>query len=234
VSLIRAVDVLARRHDDVRLFFLGTRNPNPGVPVMAIVTEIRELCDELGLTDRIVFFNDGWVDYTDRFNYLADADVGVSTHFEHLETTFSFRTRILDYLWAGLPIVATRGDYFGDLVDSDGLGVAVDAGDVEAIAQGLERCLYDPEFAGSCRIAVEKVRPRFEWVETLRPLVEFCRAPHRAYDADVADGGAVVRAPRFVGVRKDLALAREHLADGGVRTLSRRVLSRVRHTVKRR
>jgi hypothetical protein len=37
----------------------------------------------------------------------------VSTHYEHVETTFAFRTRILDYLWAGLPVVATGGDAFG-------------------------------------------------------------------------------------------------------------------------
>ena len=29
-----------------------------------------------------------------------EADLGVSTHREHLETHFSFRTRMLDYLWA--------------------------------------------------------------------------------------------------------------------------------------
>ena len=39
--------------------------------------------------------------------YLTEADAGVSTHHEHIETTYSFRTRILDYLWASLPIVAT-------------------------------------------------------------------------------------------------------------------------------
>ena len=38
--------------------------------------------------------------YDERADYLLDADVGVSTHFPHIETEFSFRTRILDYLWA--------------------------------------------------------------------------------------------------------------------------------------
>ncbi len=85
----------------------------------------RELADSLGLTGRHVFFNEKWVPYNDRQNFLLDADVGVSTHFEHIETTFSFRTRILDYLWTHLPIVTTRGDGFGDLVIAEGLGVAV-------------------------------------------------------------------------------------------------------------
>ncbi len=50
-----------------------------------------------------VFFNPDWVAYEDRGDYLLEADAGVSTHFAHIETEFAFRTRILDYLWAGLP-----------------------------------------------------------------------------------------------------------------------------------
>ena len=49
----------------------------------------------------------------ERAGYLLDADIAVSTHFEHVETAFSFRTRVLDYLWAGLPSVSDRGDVLG-------------------------------------------------------------------------------------------------------------------------
>lgn len=50
-----------------------------------------------------------------------EADAGVSTHMSHVETTFSFRTRILDYLWAGRPpMVVTEGDSFAELVEREG------------------------------------------------------------------------------------------------------------------
>ena len=49
-----------------------------------------------------------------------EADVGVSLHLEHLETTYSFRTRMLDYLWAGLPIVASAGDGFAEIISRRG------------------------------------------------------------------------------------------------------------------
>ena len=75
------------------------------------------------MTDKFVFFNEAWVPYDQRHNWLLDADCGVTTHFEHVETTFAFRTRVLDYLWAGLPIVTTDGDAFADLVRTERLGV---------------------------------------------------------------------------------------------------------------
>jgi glycosyltransferase involved in cell wall biosynthesis len=183
ITLIRAIDVLRHDHRDVRLFFLGMKHPNPDVPDMEVAWRTRQLSEELGLTGKWVFFNDGWVDYDDRQNYLLDADVGVSTHFLNAETTFSFRTRILDYLWAGLPIVATEGDLFGELVKTRGLGIRVGEGDVEGLVAGLGQVLYDDAFAAGCRANVGRIRDSFIWSNALAPLLAFCADPRRAPDA---------------------------------------------------
>ena len=91
--------------------------------------------------------------YDDRQNFLLEADIGVSTHLDHVETEFSFRTRILDYLWASLPVVATGGDSFGDIIDARGVGLTVPPGDVDALEDALFRLLDDAELAASCRAA---------------------------------------------------------------------------------
>jgi glycosyltransferase involved in cell wall biosynthesis len=136
-TLIHAVSELSRAHSDVKLYFQGTKHPHPGVPEMAIVDEARALAQSLGILDHHVFFNDSWVPYHERSNFLLEADCGVSTHRDHVETTFSFRTRVLDYLWAELPMVVTRGDYFGDLVDAKGLiGSPEQTGTARAILEG--------------------------------------------------------------------------------------------------
>ena len=82
---------------------MGLTHPNPRVPEMRMSIAARKLAADLGLTGQHVFFNSGWVPYDQRANVLLDADVGVSTHLDHAETAYSFRTRLLDYLWAGLP-----------------------------------------------------------------------------------------------------------------------------------
>ncbi|UQX87554.1 glycosyltransferase [Jatrophihabitans telluris] len=230
LTLLRAVDKLSARHPDVRLFFLGTQHPNALVPKMRMVERTRALADSLGLTGKVVFFNEGWVDYSDRKNYLLDADLGVSTHFEHIETTFSFRTRILDYLWAGLPVVVTDGDNFGDLVRVEKLGVAVPEQDVDALAEALERCLYDEAFIAESRAAVARVAPQFQWSAALAPLIEFCRAPERAPDAEILSSARrkARKSGATVGGRGDLALARKYLSEGGVEELTRRAAGRIR------
>jgi glycosyltransferase involved in cell wall biosynthesis len=233
LTLVRAIDRIRDTHDDVRLFFLGMKHPNPDVPDMAIAWQTRQVADDLGLTGKHVFFNDGWVPYDDRQNYLLDADVGVSTHFEHVETTFSFRTRILDYLWAGLPVVATGGDSFGTLIAAEGLGGAVDERDVDGLTSALTALLYDPPTAQGARDNVARVRERFTWARALAPLVEFCARPHRAADAH-ADRGRIVRRPVMPANPLARMVVRVVLLlrQGGVRVAFARVVEHLRRPAR--
>ncbi|MGC1735325.1 MAG: glycosyltransferase [Pseudonocardiaceae bacterium] len=235
LTLLHAVHTLGAEHPDLRLVFLGMRHPNPDVPEMGMAGQTRRLAHNLGLTGKQVFFNETWVPYADRQNWLLDADAGVTTHFEHVETTFSFRTRVLDYLWAGLPIVTTDGDAFAELVAAEELGVVVPAGDPVALAAALQRVLYDDDFAAGCRDRIAAVAQRFTWEAVLAPLIEFCRHPRPAPDR--LRGTPPEALDRRTGVastlRRDAALAREYLAAGGPSEVARRATGRLRRWAKR-
>jgi glycosyltransferase involved in cell wall biosynthesis len=230
LTLIRAVGELAGRRADVRLVFLGMRHPNPEVPEMDIGARTMSLADRLDLTGRHVFFNDGWVPYADRQNWLLDADCGVTTHFHHVETTFAFRTRVLDYLWASLPIVTTDGDSFADLIRRERLGVVVPPNDAGALADALDRVLYDTEFAAGCRERIAAVRERFTWERVLAPLVDYCRSPRPAADRLAGAEPLVRNEPLGAGgvVRRDIRLVREYLDAGGPTEVARRAVGRLR------
>ena len=231
-TLIRAVAELSQRRGNVRLFFQGTKHPHPGVPEMSIVAESRALAAELGVLDTAVFFNSSWVDYDDRQNYLLEADAGVSTHHSHIETTFSFRTRILDYLWAGLPMVLTRGDHFAEVVETHSLGIVVDAGDVSQLADALERILFDDEFIVQTRANFAGVRESYYWERVLAPLVDFVADAHHARDNSAFASGARPAAKRArvrrSGFRHDLDLVRHYLSNGGPRVVASKIATRLR------
>jgi GT2 family glycosyltransferase/glycosyltransferase involved in cell wall biosynthesis len=228
LTLLRAVHALHAEHDDLRLVFLGMRHPNPDVPEMDMAGQTRRLAQTLGLTSEQVFFNETWVPYAQRQNWLLDADAGVITHFEHVETTFAFRTRVLDYLWAGLPIITTDGDAFAELVGTEKLGVVVPAENPTALAAALQRVLYDDAFAAGCRDRIATVAQRYTWEAVLTPLSAFCRHPRPAPDRL----RGTPPGPRRTGVtgalRRDAALAREYLAAGGPAELARRAAGRLR------
>lgn len=238
LTLIRAVAALSDTHDDVHLFFQGTKHPHPGVPEMGIVAESRALAKELGVLDTAVSFNDSWVDYADRQNYLTEADAGVSTHHVHVETTFSFRTRILDYLWAELPMVVTEGDHFADLVRSEKLGVVVPAGDVDTLREALERVLYDDAFIATAKRNIRRVRQRYFWENVLSPLVAFVADARHAPDlvergvvsVDRPASGARTRRKRH-GVRHDVGLFFHYLQNGGPKVVVKKVTSRIKRSL---
>lgn len=230
-TLIRAVADVASRHDDVRLLFLGTKHP--GVDEMVIVRESRDLARELGVLDSSVFFNDTWVEYSERGSYLLESDAGVSTHNLHIETTFSFRTRILDYLWAGLPMVVTEGDGFADLVEREGLGFVAKANDVASLAIGIEGVLYDAAFSAHARANVARVREQFLWSRTLAPLLEFVRHPAHAGDRGRkrSAGGAgqpVLDEGGRHGLGHDIRMALHHLRHSGPGVVLKKLAGRIR------
>jgi glycosyltransferase involved in cell wall biosynthesis len=180
LTVIRAVKKVAAVRDDVKLFFLGMRHPNPVVGTTQMANDALALSDSLGLTGRQVFFNLDWVPYEQRHNFFLEADLGVSAHFDTVETRFAFRTRLLDYFWAGLPSVVTKGDELGDLVQERGLGRTVEFGDVDGWADAIIALLDDPAAYEQARQRVLAVREDFVWshaVGNLARLVELPKAP---------------------------------------------------------
>lgn len=178
LTVIKAVAKLRERRADIKLFFMGTKSPNPQVPLMDMAKNAQKLAADLGLLDKHVFFSDRWIDYEERASYLLDADIAVSAHFDLIETRFSFRTRILDYLWAGLPILTTGGDQLAEMIDACGAGFALPYGDEAAWAEAIERILSDSALAAKCRASCLKLSEQFVWNKVAEPLRRFCQKPY--------------------------------------------------------
>jgi hypothetical protein len=149
-----------------------------------------------------------------------------------VETEFSFRTRVLDYFWAGLPVVATSGDSLSEIVGSRGAGFTVPPGDVDALEEALFQILDDEDLQASCTAACKELAEEFRWSTVLRPLVEFCRAPRRAPDlvdplmaTTITDPFRVRRLRRRL--QRDLGIVSDHLREGDVRTLALRIRRRM-------
>jgi len=227
LSLVLAVEQLRRRIGNLRLVFLGMRNPNPLIPEMRVAVELRELSDRLGLTGTHVFFNEGWVPYDETAAYLLDADIGVSTHLAHVEARFSLRTRVLDYLWVGLPTVLTSGDTLSSEIDRNGIGIAVPPGDPAAIAAALHRLIESPP----PRQAVRAYGRQYSWPTTAGPLIEFVKSPWRAADDPLRrrgrGGRGTDRSDRGRDVGDSCNTFRDESGRGGVQIPGRQIARRI-------
>jgi glycosyltransferase involved in cell wall biosynthesis len=180
-TAVAATVKAAERCPRARLVFMfaqGTEGPERREARAA-----HELARRLGALDRLVFFNEEPISYRERATWLLDANCIVSTHVDHLESSYSFRTRLLDCFWAGVPAVCTGGDELSELIERCEGGVTVPYGDAEAVADGIVEVLERGREAYSGRLlaaGAELVWPKA--VEPLRRIVQLRGRPRALGD----------------------------------------------------
>jgi glycosyltransferase involved in cell wall biosynthesis len=218
---MQAVERLRSTH----LVLLGLERPGLAASGQAAAGEQAvAAARRAGLLGTRVHVNAGWVPYDERGAWLAEADLGVSAHLDHAEARYAHRTRILDYLWAGLPVVASRGDALAELVERERLGAVAAPGDVAEFAAACERALAD---APGARERIAALAPSLRWSAVAAPLVAWCAAPP-------------ARRPVRRGTARRAALSQyrwalgETLGEEGVAAAARRVGRRLRRGVRLR
>jgi glycosyltransferase involved in cell wall biosynthesis len=205
LTAIRAMARVWEQRQDVRLIFPGTKHPNPWMEGIPTHNEAaRQTARRLGLVNRGVFFGE-WIPYEEWANVLVESDVALALHYDTLETRLAFRSRMLDYIWAGLPVVTTRGDATSDLVEAYNLGAVVDFEDVDGVAEAILRLSELPRDA--LREQFAEARETLTWEHTAQPLVAFCRHPRRAPDKIAMEDG--LGNPFYVEERKRLVEERD-------------------------
>jgi glycosyltransferase involved in cell wall biosynthesis len=230
ITPIRAVERLREGGRRVHLVFLGTGRPRiAGADVPTSADAAIAFAAERGLEGVSVHFNRGWVPYEERQAYLLEADIGVCAHHDHLEARYSFRTRVLDHFWAGLPSVVSSGDAIGDLVDREGLGYAVEPGDDGGFALACGNLLDDADAHAAAARRVRELAPSLRWSEVARPLVRFCvEAPTRPARRPARSALARATYGQYPDILSDL---RER---GGVGAVARRVPHHVARLLRHR
>lgn len=171
-TAVRAAARLAERRPTVKLVFMGAARQ---VPAQRAAEQAKALASELGVLGRVVFFNEDWVPYERRADWLLAAGCAISTHGDHLETRFAFRTRLLDCFWARLPVVCTEGDDLAEVVERAGGGLTVPAADPIAAAGALEAVL--DRGRESYAPALEQIAARYTWRAVAQPLVRMVTGP---------------------------------------------------------
>lgn len=171
LSLIQAWPEIIEKHPRARLVFLGTRHPNPLVPVHEMAKKAEALAEEIGEKDKSIIFIE-WVSYQDREALLVEANIGVSLHPIHVETRYSIRTRVLDYIWARLPVVVTTGDITSEWVEQYNLGEVVPPFAPAAVTAALDRLLDTQK--DDWRASFDPLIEHFRWKKVVEPLRKYC------------------------------------------------------------
>lgn len=141
-----------------RITFLGKIGPNKGTRELlqalatmsdrsdwvaticgnGAVEEARMFANTLGIGDRTRF--PGWLGVQETAAQLRETDIFVLPSFSE-----GLPMSILEAFAWGIPVVATPVGSIPEVVEHNSNGLIVPAGDVEALAQGIQRLVQDPE-----------------------------------------------------------------------------------------
>ena len=139
-----------------------------------------------------IIFGDSYIPYEECINLFAACWAGISIALETIENTVSFRTRIIDYIAAGIPVICTKGDVLSDIVTRDNLGIGISPGSAKELAEGLKRIASDDIFYNTCRDHVVKIQNRFLWDTVLAPLPDIIRKNEKRTKRPVKATGQLV------------------------------------------
>jgi glycosyltransferase involved in cell wall biosynthesis len=169
--LLEAWPAVLRREAAARLLFF--ENPNPATTPQVVFRRARERAGAIDPAGRSVIFSP-WLPYARRADLYAGCDLLVSICSDGLETELSYRTRLLDAAWGGVPSVAVGG---GSLArELAGAGAAIEcARDAGALAAAIEALLADgPRLASMSDAARAFARGR-AWTRVAEPLAAWVR-----------------------------------------------------------
>lgn len=180
-TLVEAMPRVIEAEPRARLVVLGGVHPRGHAPDDEF-KRTKARAQALGLVDKHILFVD-WQPYNERADWYIESDLAVTTHKPSLETELSHRTRVIDFLWGGLPAVTSAGDVVGAMLEERGCGVTVPVEDPAALASTIIDILGDDaKRARMSKAAKALAATELTWSAVIKPLADFCASPKVAAD----------------------------------------------------
>ncbi|MEP0813512.1 MAG: hypothetical protein HRF49_02460 [bacterium] len=166
--VIRALAILRKEGRDAGLVVLGADHPGHRGATSNSAARVPRLRAELGLGDELLV--SGWLPHRQRFHVLKRAALGVHLHPQGLETELSYRTRLLDFASAEVPVATSIGGVVSEMLIESGAALPITNLEPENVAWVLGRAM-DAAWGENYRAAVAGLRLSYSW-ETVLPRLE--------------------------------------------------------------
>ena len=176
-TLLEAFAELERRGSNAVLFFLSGRD-HSGLEIhRKAVEHVRERARALGLLDRSVFLNEKPVGPAELPAYLEHCRAGIMTNPDVLESQVSWRTRYLDLVGMGRPLVVAGDDPLGLRMASEGAAIRTPPGNAPALADAIAAVAGDHELGVRMGLAAARMLENLCWKSSLEPFRQILSYP---------------------------------------------------------
>jgi glycosyltransferase involved in cell wall biosynthesis len=125
----------------------------------------------------------GWRPWSEMATYYHESNVGINIDALHYETIFGTRTRLVEMIASGLPVITSLGAELSFLLRDAGVALTFDVGDWEQLGHHLEQVGADADLTRQMAVAAYRyAQEDLSFATTTRPLREWVQDPSVAPD----------------------------------------------------
>jgi len=207
-TLVDAVQII-NKTTPTELVIVGAKNPFNGHP--DFIKRYDDLMAYLKDEGRSEFVTvKDWVDFNDRGDWYLDSDLVVTLNKIGEENELAWRTRLVDYVWADLPIVTNGGDPLGERLIQKGAAVRLSGLDAKDIAKDIETIFKDEKKLQAMKRELTATRKELYWDVVTNRLAEAIENHWRAPDIELMQSFNPVAPSAHVGkARRIISKARQ-------------------------
>ncbi|HOX52321.1 MAG TPA: glycosyltransferase [Fibrobacteria bacterium] len=176
-TLLDAFAEASGRGSDAALFFLSGKDHSGSEVHRAALERVKARAQELGLLGTSVFLNDKSVGPADLPGYIEHCRAGIMANPHVLESMASWRTRFLDLIAGGRPLVLAGNDPLGDRMIAAGAALGTPSGDWRSMADSICALAADAGLAAKMGGESAHLREALSWEANLAPLRDTLRDP---------------------------------------------------------
>ena len=184
----------ANKTTPIELIMVGVKNPFNQHP--DFIKRYEEVMDYIknNNMDEIVHITD-WVKFEDRAEWYLGSDAVVLINNIGMENTLAWRTRLVDYVWADLPIVTNGGDPMSDILEANKAVYILPDLDAKTIEKEIIKISKDKETLKQVSVNLSKVRRLFYWDKVTENLSKLISKGYKPADAGLLKEVEILNSP---------------------------------------
>ncbi len=173
------------KHDDFKFVIVGGKNPfNPNPDFSKQYDKALDFATEHDLLNKTLFFVD-WVDFSKRINWFKHASIVVSLNQPGEENRFSWRTRVMDFVWGELAILTNGGDPLSEDLLRGNAALRLSTLSAAEIEKVLYHAYEDPRVIKAVQKKIIELKPRYYWQHVTEPITAVIAAGETPYSEEM-------------------------------------------------
>jgi glycosyltransferase involved in cell wall biosynthesis len=125
----------------------------------------------------------GWLPWEEIPSYYKWSNAGINIDAMHYETIYGTRTRLIEMIAAGLPVITSLGTELSYLLKNDGVALTFEVGNWQGLSEAILHLANNPEINKAMGIAARNYAfNQLSFLNTTLPLKEWVKKPEHAPD----------------------------------------------------